>query len=356
MVSEPWITLLATAGLCLVLCLALTPLAHKTGLLDHPSERKVHGTSIPLVGGLAIFIAWLTATLLSTPYATQALPLLTACALLLITGMKDDLHELSPHTRFGLQILACLIMIFAGGVVLTDFGSLMWNGVLPLGWFSIPITVFSVLGVINAFNMMDGIDGLSSMIFMVAGTAMAWLALRSGLDFNASMLIIVVGAVFGFFLMNARLPWNKRGRIFLGDSGSVFLGMFLAWQFVDLGNGTDRAFTPITAVWLLGIPLMDTTTLMARRWRDGVSALQADQHHLHHAFLKAGFSVTQTGAAITLMVLFTTTIGLTGLLLEWPEYLMFYGYLALCGVYLLIMRRCWRHHRFLGRDVASELS
>ena len=81
-----------------------------------------------------------------------------------------------------------------------------------------------------------------------------------------------------------------------------------------------------------------------------------DQHHLHHAFLKAGFSVAQTGAAITLMVLFTTTIGLAGLLLEWPEYLMFYGYLGLCGVYLLIMRRCWRHHRFLGRDVASELS
>ena len=176
--------------------------------------------------------------------------------MMLITGMKDDLHELSPHTRFGLQILACLIMIFAGGVVLTDFGSLMWNGVLPLGWLSIPITVFAVLGVINAFNMMDGIDGLSSMIFMVAATAMAWLALRSGLIFNASMLIIVVGAVLGFFLMNARLPWNKRGRVFLGDSGSVFLGMFLAWQFVDLGNGTDRAFTPITAVWLLGSGLL----------------------------------------------------------------------------------------------------
>ena len=356
MATESWIISLTTAGLSLVLCLLLAPLAHKTGLLDHPSERKIHGSSVPLVGGLAIFIAWTTAIFLATPYATLALPLLLACGLMLFTGMLDDLRNLSPHTRFGLQILACLIMIFAGGVVLTDFGSLMWNGVLPLGWFSIPITVFAVLGVINAFNMMDGIDGLSSMIFMVAGTAMAWLALRSGLVFNASMLIIVVGAVLGFFLMNARLPWNKRGRVFLGDSGSVFLGMFLAWQFVDLGNGTDRAFTPITAVWLLGIPLMDTTTLMARRWRDGVSALQADQHHLHHAFLKAGFSVTQTCAAITLMVLFTTTIGLAGLLLEWPEYLMFYGYIALGVVYLLVMRRCWRHHRFLGRDVASELS
>jgi UDP-GlcNAc:undecaprenyl-phosphate GlcNAc-1-phosphate transferase len=274
---------------------------------------------------------------------------------MMATGMLDDLHELSPLTRFILQILACCIMIFARGVVLTDFGSLMWNGIFSLGWFSIPITIFAALGVINAFNMMDGIDGLSSMIFMLAGTAMAWLALRAGHIFNAGMLMITVGAVLGFFLLNARLPWNKRARVFLGDSGSIFLGMFLAWQFIDLGNGDDRAFAPMTAVWLLGVPLVDTIRLMTQRWRRGDSSMQADQYHLHHAFLKAGFSVAQTGAGITVLVRFTTTIGLTGQVLGWPEYLMFYGYIAFGLVYLRIMRRCWHEGRFLGRKVDTEL-
>jgi len=356
MTLEPWVILSITAGLSLALCLILMPVAQYIGLLDKPSERKVHRKPIPLVGGLAVFLAMVAAITLATPYGRQALPLLLACGLMLVTGMRDDLRELSPRIRFILQILACVIMIFIGGVVLTDFGSLMWNGVLPLGWFSIPITVFAALGVINAFNMMDGIDGLSAMIFMLAATAMAGLALYAGHVFNASMLMLAVGAVLGFFLFNARLPWSWRAKVFLGDSGSLFLGMFLAWQFIDLGNGEERAFAPITAVWLLGIPLLDTIRLMTERWRRGGSALAADQFHLHHAFLKAGFSVAQTGAAITLLVLFTTTIGLTGQLLGWPEYLMFYGYMAFGLVYLCIMRRCWRDGRFLGRDVARKVA
>lgn len=353
---EPWATLLATTSLSLVLCFLLTPIANRIGLLDHPSERKVHRAPIPLVGGTAIYIAFAMATYLATPYISQALPLLVACGLMLITGMLDDLHELSPKTRFITQILACFIMIFASGIVLTDFGSLLWNGVLQLGWLSIPITIFAALGVINAFNMMDGIDGLSSMIFIVAGTAMAWLALRSGLAFNAAIIMIVVAAVLGFFLLNARLPGRARAKVFLGDSGSVFLGMFLAWQFIDLGSGDDRAFAPMTAVWILGIPLLDTIRLMTQRWRRGGSSMEADQYHLHHAFLKAGYSVAQTGAAMTALVLFTTTIALAGQVQGWPEYLMFYGYIAFSLVYLYIMRRCWHHGRFLGRDVATELS
>jgi UDP-GlcNAc:undecaprenyl-phosphate GlcNAc-1-phosphate transferase len=331
-------------------------LAQRIGLLDHPSDRKVHQTSTPLVGGTAIFIALVVAVSLATPYTSEALHLLAACGLMLITGMLDDLHELSPRTRFITQILACCIMVFASGVVLTDFGSLVWNGVLQLGWFSIPLTIFSALGVINAFNMMDGIDGLSSIIFIIAGTAMAWLAAQAGHGFNAAMLTLAVAAVVGFFLLNARLPWNKKARVFLGDSGSAFLGLFLAWQFIALGNGDDRAFAPMTAVWLLGVPLVDTIRLMAHRWRRGGSSMEADQYHLHHAFLKAGFSVNQTLIGIAVLVLFTTAVGLTGHLLGWPEYLMFYAYMAFGIVYLYIMRRCWVHGRFLGRDVAAELT
>ena len=356
MVVEPWSYLLATAGISLVLCLLLIPVANRTGLLDHPSSRKVHSKPVPLVGGVAIYLAMVLAIILFTPFSKQALPLILACGFMVAIGMIDDRKELSPIIRFVAQILACCIMIFASGVVLSDFGSLMWNGVLYLGWFKVPITIFAALGVINAFNMMDGIDGLSSMIFIIASAAMAWLALQAGHNFNATLLIIMCGAVIGFFLLNARLPWNARARVFLGDSGSVFLGLFLAWQFIDLGNGEDRAFVPMTAVWLLGIPMLDTTLLMVQRWRNGVSAFEADQHHLHHAFLKAGFSVTQTLIAMTALVLATTIIALAGYLLAWPEYLMFYGFLAFGLVYYRTMRICWKKGRFLGRTVAPDLT
>ena len=355
MFFNSWQIFIASAGIALVLCLLFSPLAHKTGLLDHPSARKVHSDSVPLVGGSAIYLTMALVITLATPYGMQTLPLLTGCGMMLVTGMIDDLRELSAFIRFVVQILACCIMVFVSGVVLTDFGSLMWNGVLSLGFMSVPITIFSALGVINAYNMMDGIDGLSSMIFIVAAAAMAWLALLAGHTTNATILIIAAGATLGFFVLNARLPWNKSARVFLGDSGSGFLGLLLAWQFIDLGNGANRAFAPMTAVWLLGIPLLDTTLLMVRRKLQGRSPFDADQHHLHHAFLRAGFSVKQTTRIITVLVLITTGIGLAGHIFAWPEYLMFYAYIAFGLFYYRTMSRCWRDHRFLGRDVAPDM-
>lgn len=356
MAFEAWLAMLAAAGISLGLCFLLTPLARRISLLDHPSDRKVHTSPTPLVGGLAVYLSLVIVAWQATSYSAEALPLLAACGLMLITGMLDDLHELSPTTRFVVQIVCCCVMIFASGVVLTDFGSLMWDGVFPLGFLSIPITIFAALGVINAFNMMDGIDGLSSFIFIIAGAAMAWMAFSAGVNFNAALLMIAVAAVLGFFVLNARFPWNKKARVFLGDSGSAFLGLFLAWQFIDLGNGDDRVFAPMTAVWLLAIPLLDTIRLMVHRWKSGGSSMAADQYHLHHAFLKAGFSVNQTVIGIGILVLFTTAVAMVGHLRAWPEYLMFYGYIGFGLVYLYIMRVCWKHGRFLWRDVADILS
>lgn len=344
----------ATTGISLLLCLALSPLARRLGLMDHPAARKVHQGSVPLVGGLAIFVTFMVIALTAMPGAAATTPLMLACLMMLTAGAWDDLRQLHPLTRFIIQIIACLIMIFADGVLLRDFGSLLWDGVLPLGWLSVPMTIFAALGVINAFNMMDGIDGLSSTIFMIAALAMAWLALRAGMAFNASLLLLAAAATLGFFLVNARLPWNARARVFLGDSGSMFLGLLLAWQFVDLGNGADRAFAPMTAVWLFGIPLLDTTRIMVQRWRQGRSPVEADQFHLHHAFLRSGFSVVQTGMAITALVMFTTVVGLAGEILNWPEYLMFYAYIAFGLYYNRIINRCWSEGRFLGRTTRLE--
>lgn len=348
---ELLVVLTVTAALTVVSCRLLTPFAHLVGLLDHPSCRKVHRGDVPLVGGVGAFLAFcVMITVVGVP-GHETLCLLGACALLVVVGIVDDLRSLSPIVRFSGQALGCLLMISLCDVVLTDFGSLMWNGVLSLGWLSIPITIFSALGVINAFNMMDGIDGLSSTVFIIAASAMAWLAWLAGMDGNFSTLLVAIATVFGFFILNARVSWNRKFRVFLGEAGTGFLGLLLAWQFIDLGNGADRSFAPITAVWIFGVPLVDTLCVMARRWRRGTSMVAADQLHLHHAFLRAGFTIRQTWMAITILLLCTAGVGLLGHFLRVPEYVMFYAYMVFGSSYCFVMNRCWQHGRFLGRDI-----
>ena len=149
------------------------------------------------------------------------------------------------------------------------------------------------------------------------------------------MLTGRIAAVFGFLLLNARFPWNQKARVFMGDSGSMFLGFILAWCFIALGNDHnetgERAFMPITAVWLIAVPLLDTTTQMWRRWRAGKSPLGADQFHLHHAFLRAGYTVGETWLNMMLMALVLAGIGAgCSRLAGCPDYLSFWTFMAGC--------------------------
>ncbi len=150
-------------------------------------------------------------------------------------------------------------------------------------------------------------------------------------------------------MLNARLPWNARARVFLGDSGSLMLGLVLAWCLIKLGSGPERAFMPMTAVWLFAVPLLDTTTLIWRRWGEGRSAFSADQNHLHHAFLRAGFSV---GAAWAGMMAFSLVLAGIGAAFEFsflPDYFSFYTFMLIAFIYYFYMKHCWGAQRFLGR-------
>lgn len=338
--------LLATA-----FALALIPLAQRWGWMDHPEERKLHRDPTPLVGGPAIFLA-LFLTLGWVGLRPAALT--EACLVVLVSGIVDDRRPLHAYTRFAAQILACLIMILTAGIALHDFGRLMWDGVLGLGWLWAPITVFSALGVINAFNMIDGLDGLSGTVFVICCASMALLADLAGQGGAVFLLQAGAAAVLGFLFLNARFPWNRRARVFLGDSGSSLLGFFLAWMFIDLGGGPDRAFAPITAVWIFGIPLLDTTRLMVLRWRQGRSAFDADRYHLHHAFLRAGFGVRATWLIIGALSAACAGVGVLSELAGVPEYWRFWAFMAVGLVYFRVMKQAWRRQRFLGRRFGQK--
>ncbi|MEJ8566870.1 MraY family glycosyltransferase [Elongatibacter sediminis] len=351
--AQPWI-LLPMALLMSVVCAALlVPLAQRVNLVDRPDIRKVHDAATPLVGGAAIYVALVISTVLSPIQVGLSDPfylaVLAGGALLLLTGLIDDWRGLSPLARFLVQIGACLLLIRFTGVRLDDFGPLFTDERLNLGWCAIPITIFAAMGVINALNLCDGMDGLAGSIVCIAAAGMAMFSAIAGDTDMLWLLLLTMATVCGFLLLNARLPWNPVARIFLGDAGSLMLGFVLAWSFIRLGSGPERAFMPMTAVWLFAVPLLDTSTLIWMRWRSGRSAFAADQRHLHHAFLRAGFSMGETWIAITLLAVMLAGVGIVFEFSQVPAYLSFYGFMIFAFAYYFYLRHSWAAQSFLGR-------
>lgn len=326
----------ATAALVIFFC-RHAPLL---GLMDVPGGRKQHREEVPLVGGLAIFGGLVVAALVTEGLLAANAAMLAGLALLVLVGFFDDRRGLSAGIRFLIQAAAALIMIYWGGVRLDNLGNLFGYGDVILGRWAVPMTVFAVLGVINAMNMIDGADGLASGLALIALLVFVAI-LAADASLNGTLLLPLAAAVAGFLVFSLRTPWRKCASVFIGDAGSMLLGLALAWYAVDLA-AVRHAMTPITAVWILAVPLMDTVSLMIRRMLKGVSPFTPDREHLHHILQRAGFSHGQTVAIMLGVSLLFAGIGVAGWLLGVPEYVMFYAFMALFGLYLFGVLRAWK--------------
>jgi UDP-GlcNAc:undecaprenyl-phosphate GlcNAc-1-phosphate transferase len=303
---------------------------------------------VPVVGGLAIALAAAVGFAL---LGFSVLPPAFWCgfALLLVVGAIDDRRGLSTVVRFAAQITTALLMVWWGGVRLADFGELLWPGyVAELGYLSTVITVFCVVGVINAINMADGLDGHSGSLLLVAMacvSALAWVAGRGDLT---APIAVLSAATLGFVLFNAR--WLlSRARVYLGDAGSLAMGFALAWFLVAYSQAPTRAFAPVTALWIIMLPLVDTVSVMWRRLSQRQSPFRADHRHVHHLLLRAGFSVRATQ-----LILLGVSIccAVCGMALEWlhvAEAVRFALFLALAFGYHVAAVRWQRHLPDLGR-------
>lgn len=333
--------------------------ASQLGLLDEPGGRKHHHGAVPMVGGLAMFCGLVVAALIALAvdiFQPRHAAFYAAAALLVITGFVDDRHELRPRTRLVLQSIAALMMVYWGGVRLENLGNLFGYGDVLLGRWSVPVTVFAVLGVINAMNMMDGVDGLAGGIALIALLVFAgFVAVASQLD--QTLLLPLIAVVAGFMVFNLRTPWRPRALVFMGDAGSVLLGFALAWYAVNLAE-VRNLFTPITAVWILAIPLMDTISLMIRRVLRGRSPFEADNEHLHHILLRAGFTPAQTTIIVYALALLLAGIGVAGWWLGVPEYVMFYVFMALFMLYFYAVLHAWKLMKAVRKvhDATGHLS
>ncbi|MGV6851223.1 MAG: UDP-N-acetylglucosamine--undecaprenyl-phosphate N-acetylglucosaminephosphotransferase [bacterium] len=318
----------------------LMPLASRFRLVDKPSERKKHSGHVPLVGGIAICLTLLSAVFWAGLVA-EYMALLAAMILLLVTGVIDDFIQLSALFRFAVQAAAVLIMAFGGHTLISSFGELLWPGTeLVLGLAAIPLTVFATVGIINAFNMSDGVDGLAASLALVTLSSLAWLYDQGSVPIPFA-LMVVIGNLIGFLLFNMRFPWQKQARIFLGDAGSMVLGFVITWYLVAASQGEHAVMKPVTALWLVALPLFDTISVMTRRMIAGISPFKADRKHLHHAFLLMGLSPAGVQwLSISLAVLFSG-IGIAGEFLQFKDAYMFYVILGLGLIFHFWMLSFW---------------
>lgn len=296
----------------IVAILLLRPLANRIGLVDIPGARKVHQGQIPLLGGIAMFIS-LALTCYSVHVQDKHLTgFFLGAGLLVLVGIWDDWKDIGPWTRVSAQAAATLAMVYVSGLYLHNVGNIFGTGIVSLGLGAIPFTLFCVIGVINAVNMSDGADGLAGGTALIA---LGWFSVSDALAGGqplAGHTIILTGAVAGFLLFNFRFPWQRRFVIFMGDAGSMLLGYALAWTAVSLSQRTAHPIPPITAVWILGLPVMDTISVMIRRKIKGRRVFSADRDHLHHLLHKAGLTIRQTVLLLYLIALVCGLIGVAG--------------------------------------------
>lgn len=321
---------LVFAGTLLLLRL-LSRLAARVGLVDYPGRRKRHRGAIPLIGGPAIFagLAFGALPIVDTLHPYRAL--FAALAVLLFAGLLDDLRDLTPRQKFLAQLLAGLLMVYWGHTMVLSLGDLLSISAISTDFWAVPFTLIALLGLINAINMADGADGLASGLSLIALLFLAICALLVGRPVSAQVLLTAVAVVLAFWSLNMRFPWQPHARAFLGDSGSMMLGMLLTWFSIEVARGRIGIY-PIAAVWFLALPLIDMAVVILRRLGRGHSPFRAGRDHFHHMLIAAGLPPGVAVLLILALALALASIGFFAWRARVPEYWLFFGFLGLLAV------------------------
>ena len=310
----------AALAVSFLIALILTPvvrnLAVRMGAVDDPkrdkdTERRMHTHPIPRMGGLAIFLGFLLATLVFLPMTPQLRRILLGAVVIVVMGIFDDIYDLPAKGKLIVQIIAALIVaVGKDGMVIEALSNPNIFSSDPywvLGWLSYPITVVWVVGMTNAVNLIDGLDGLACGVSSISSLTLLVIALLLGEPQVAIMVAALAGGCLGF------LPYNMNpAKIFMGDTGSTFLGYVLACISIQ---GLFKMYTLISFVvpfLLFGLPIFDTCFAFIRRIAHGQSPMHADRSHVHHRLIDMGFSQKQ---AVAVLYVITAILGLSAVVL-----------------------------------------
>lgn len=301
--------------------------ATRFGIIDKPDQRKNHEGNIPLVGGPAIFFAIAFSSVLLVPQF-QVLVFLLLSGCMVLVGVIDDRVDLPASVRLITQATIAATMVAYASVSIISVGNLIGSGPLLLhGSISLIFTIVCTIGAINAVNMIDGVDGLTGTIITISFSAIGWVAWQDGDWVTAKLMAVFVGATAAFLMFNARI-FIPRARIFMGDSGSMLMGLILVWFLIRVTQGDDPSMSPVVAGWVFGLPLLDTISVMVGRLRSGRHIFEAGRDHFHHRLLDSGLSVNQTVLAAGFVHASFVCIGIK--INEYPELepMLFWAFVA----------------------------
>jgi len=294
-----YVSLIAAFVASILLTPLVKRLAFRIGAVDAPNYRKVHARIMPRLGGLAIFLAFIIGVAILYPFLINAkngseylgsdylLAIVIGACIIVVTGVVDDMREISAKAKMLGQLIAALIVVFVGGIQI-DTVNLPFFGALDFGLLSIPLTILWIVGITNAINLIDGLDGLAAGVSTIALITLSVMAFIMGNVFVLAVSAILAVASIGFLFYNFH-----PAKIFMGDTGALFLG-FMISVLALLGFKNVTFVSLIIPVIMLGVPISDTFFAIVRRLRMKQKWSDPDKSHLHHRLLDMGFTHRQT--------------------------------------------------------------
>ena len=302
--------LLTAAVVAFITTPVVRTLVFRVGAVDVPPDsRRMHNHPIPRLGGLAIFLGFLLSALIFVPLDPSLRGMLLGAVVIVILGIFDDIYALPALPKLLVQIGAASIAVLMGNKIeiLSNPNIFSSNPYWVLGWLSIPISVFWIVGITNAVNLIDGLDGLACGVSTISSMTMLVIALTVAEPDVALLMAALAGGCIGF------LPYNLNpAKIFMGDTGSTFLGFILATVSID---GLFKSYAIISFAvpfLMLGLPIFDTCFAILRRVSHGQSPMAPDRGHIHHRLIDMGFNQKQ---AVAVLYVISAILGLSAVVL-----------------------------------------
>lgn len=260
----------------------LTSWAVYNNIFDKPGIRKIHTQPIPRIGGLAIIVATLIPILIWIPISSLSIAIIFGIILISIEGFYDDIKDLNYKWKFSAQFISACLVVFVGNISLPISEQI--NFLNNLSYLSPLLTVIFLIAVTNAMNLSDGLDGLAGGTSLISLSIITVLCVDSGNNFALIISLSLIGSILGFLRFN-----SYPAKIFMGDSGSQFLGFTIGVLILLLFNSKNQSYSPILALLLMGMPILDMLTVMVIRIKQNKSPFEADANHFHHRIIRAGF-------------------------------------------------------------------
>ena len=317
----------------LILLFVLKFFSKKLNLIDKPNYRKKHIGNIPLIGGLIIYLNILIFSFFIDISNHMNTVLLTSIILILL-GALDDAIELGVTFRLITQLICCLIVI-GSGLEIKNIGNYVFLQNIEMGIISVLFTVFCVIGLTNSFNFIDGVDGLSSGLALIAILSVIIISyLENTLVYliDLDYLILLSLTILYFMFFNI----TKFNKIFLGDSGSMFLGFFISWILIMTSQNENQIIHPILTIWCVSLPVFDITSVVIRRSLRKINPFKPDRRHVHHILIEMGYGNFTTTLLILTLSIILNFFGILIFYLSGP-FMALFSFLVLLILYVILM-------------------